>query len=98
MLGRGCGARRARQLTGFERFRIRDALQHWRSSSGDEDALAKLETYIVDAVRGQIREKRVTFAEWDEFVVVDGNKRVIALYQAGRAEDFPLDAFLLRAE
>jgi hypothetical protein len=96
VLGRDSGAREARLLTGFPRFRVRDALRYWRESAGDEAALLKLEQCVVDAAAGRIAVKTVTVTRLDELVIVDGNKRAIALYTARREADFPLTVFVLR--
>ena len=97
VLGRGAGSREAHPLTGFARFRVRDARRYWRDSVGDEAALATLERYVVDARAGQIRTKVVTLTSigFDEPTIVDGNKRSIAVYEARRVADFPLTVFLL---
>ena len=96
VLGSEDGARHSGGLTGHVRFRVRDALRQWRQSRGDERSLEKLETYVLDAQAGQILVQWLTAVEWDEPVIVDGNKRAIAIHAAARESDFPLLMFVLR--
>ena len=95
-LGVGSGSRVALDLVGHEKFLVREALAAWRSSRGDEGALAKLEQYLGDARAGRLRDRTLTVLERTR-QLVDGNKRAIALYEAGDAVGYPVDVVVLRA-
>jgi len=96
-LGSDSGKRHALTLTGNPRFLVRDALRFWRDSSGDEEKLALLERYIAAARDGELTNQTLTLAPdvVSGQILVDGNKRAIALYEAGAATQYPLRVFVL---
>ena len=87
-LGSGTGERRASTITGRQLFRVSEARQAWRESTGDEAKYRVLEQYIDDVRTGHLRDRTITVLDDANGVrIVDGDKRAIAIYEASTGQD-----------
>lgn len=89
------GAQTAAQITGRPRFLVSEAREVWRHAKGDESKFALLEEYLEDERAGRLKNRTITAIDTGaELVIVDGNKRAIAIYEAATAAQVPI--FVLR--
>jgi hypothetical protein len=90
------GAQYAAKLHGRPRFLVREAREVWRQAKCDEAKFALLERYLEDERAGRLANRTITAVDTGaELVIVDGNKRAIAIYEASGAE-LELPVFVLR--
>ena len=93
------GERSASKITGRQFFRVAEARQQWRDSTGDEEKYRLLEQYIDAAVNGLLRNRTITLFDDGYPRIVDGDKRAIAIYEASADSDvLTVPIFIVRAE
>jgi hypothetical protein len=93
------GAQYAAKLHGRPRFLVREAREVWRQAKGDEAKFALLEQYLEDERAGRLANRTITAVDTGaELIIVDGNKRAIAIYEAADpdGEELELPVFVLR--
>jgi hypothetical protein len=87
-LGSGSGQRIATRITGRRFFRVSEARQVWRESTGDEEMYQRLEQYIEDGRANRLRDRTITLLDVGTGAhIVDGDKRAIAIYEASVGQD-----------
>lgn len=95
-LGSGSGARIGSQMTGRRFFRVSEARDAWRASTGDEAKYRLLEQYIEDARNGRLANRTITLFDDGHPRIVDGDKRAIAIYETS-ADPLTVPTFVVRS-
>ena len=93
------GVSSAAKATGRRRFLVREAREIWRQAKGDDAKYALLERYIDDEGAGKLANRTITALDTGaELVIVDGNKRAIAIYEAAdpALDELSVSVFVLR--
>ena len=83
---------------GRRRFLVKEAFDVWRRARHlDPVKFARLESLVVAEGDGSLVDRRITLAVTvGGTMVVDGNKRSVAIHQVGRATKLPI--YLLKAQ